>query len=162
MKPNYNGELMTPLIRPISPADAGEMEQLYAQSAAYLRALGDTTDFKFNAAIYLRDGFGDNPAFAGLVAVIEPHLAGYLLYTFGYDTDRAIRYLFVIDLLVAEAWRGQGLGARLMAEAATICRQAGGQELVWAVYKNNRPAMEFYRKLGAQELTDLRLMSLSL
>ncbi len=44
-------------IRPTTPEDATEIERLYAQSAAYLRTLGDTTDFQFNAQVYLRDGF---------------------------------------------------------------------------------------------------------
>ncbi|MFN8457818.1 MAG: hypothetical protein U0401_24715 [Anaerolineae bacterium] len=69
------------------------------QSAAHLRSVGDETDFQFNAEVYRRDGFGDHPAFAGIVAELDQRLVGYLLYTFGYDTDRALRYLFVIDLL---------------------------------------------------------------
>jgi ribosomal protein S18 acetylase RimI-like enzyme len=151
---------MPPSIRAITPADALEMERLYAQSVAYLRALGDETDFKFTAEIYLRDGFGENPAFAGIVAVIESNLVGYLLYNFGYDTDRALRYLFIIDLLVAEDWRGQGIGKVLMAEAAHICRKYQGQEMMWAVYKKNQLALDFYQGLGAEEITDLRFMSL--
>src|SRR3972149_996379 len=120
------------MIRSITPDDAQEIERLYAQSAAHLRSLGDTTDFRFTADVYLRDGFGDRPAFSGIVAVVEDKLTGYLLYTFGYDTDRAMRYLFVIDLLVDRQVRGQGIGKALMARAASICREAGGGKLFWA------------------------------
>ncbi len=149
-------------IRPTTPEDAAEIERLYAQSAAYLRALGDTTDFQFNAQVYLRDGFGERPAFAGIVAVLDSQLAGYLFYTFGYDTDRALRYLYVIDLLVDQAVRGQGIGKALMDHAAGICRDQGGAELAWAVYAKNELALDFYRKLGAREVTDLRFMSWSI
>jgi ribosomal protein S18 acetylase RimI-like enzyme len=147
-------------IRAAAAGDAAEIERLYLQSAAYLRALGDDTDFQFNAAIYLRDGFGAHPAFAGIVAVQGQRMAGYLLYTFGYDTDRAMRYLFVIDLLVDEALRGQGVGRALMDRAAEVCREHGGAELAWAVYRANQPAYEFYTRLGAQEVMQLRYMTL--
>jgi ribosomal protein S18 acetylase RimI-like enzyme len=129
-----------------------------AQSADYLRALGDTTDFRFTAETFLRDGFGPNPAFAGIVAVVEEAVVGHLFYHFGYDTDWAIRLLYVIDLMVREDKRGQGIGKALMLKAAEICREAGGSELVWAVYKPNRLAAEFYERLGAKYIEDLHFM----
>lgn len=147
-------------IRPLVPADAAVIGRLYAQSAAYLRALGDDTDFQFSAAVFLRDGFGPQAAFAGLGAVLDGQLAGYLLYTFAYDTDRALRYVFVLDLLVDEQVRGQGLGQALMQAAAALCAQAGGRELFWAVYEKNAPALAFYRRLGAEDVADLRFMRL--
>jgi ribosomal protein S18 acetylase RimI-like enzyme len=123
--------------------------------------MGDETDFKFNAEVYQRDGFGEHPAFAGIVAEVEQRLVGYLLYTFGYDTDRALRYLFVLDLLVDETQRGQGIGRALMDQAAQICRAQGGGELFWEVYVKNQLALDFYHRLGASEITDLKFMTLS-
>lgn len=151
---------MNPSIRPITPDDAEHIERLYAQSAAHLRSLGDRTDFRFNAQAYRRDGFGDRPAFSGIVAVLDDEPMGYLLYDFGYDTDRAMRYLVVIDLAVDEQVRGRGIGKALMERAATICRVAGGGELFWAVYQQNTSALEFYEGLGAQAITELRFMTL--
>jgi ribosomal protein S18 acetylase RimI-like enzyme len=147
-------------IRPATQVDAAVVERLYQQSAAYLRALGDTTDFQFGARVYLRDGFGPEPSFAGLVALLDDDIIGYLLYTFGYDTDRAIRYLFVLDLLVDESRRRLGIGRRLMEEARLVCRRQGGAELVWAVYHNNSQALAFYERLGASRITDVVYMSL--
>lgn len=146
------------MIRPATPADAEAIGQLMAQSAAYLRALGDTTDFRFTAETFLRDGFGPNPAFTSIVAVMEEEVVGHLFYHFGYDTDWAIRLLYVIDLMVREDKRGQGIGKALMLKAAEICREAGGSELVWAVYKPNKRAAEFYERLGANYIEDLHFM----
>ncbi len=148
-------------IRPITPEDATEIERLYIQSATHLRAVGDTGDFKFNAQIYLRDGFGDNPAFSGIVALVDDRLAGYLLYTLGYNTDKALRYLHVIDLAVDEALRKRGIGKALMNQAASICRERGGGELFWDVYIKNELALDFYRRLGATDVTDLCFMTWS-
>jgi ribosomal protein S18 acetylase RimI-like enzyme len=145
-------------IRNALPEDANEIARLHAQSAAYLRALGDETDFRFNAAVYLRDGFGENRAFWGIVAEEGETLLGYLLYNFGYDTDRALRILFVLDLLVDEAARGQGIGKKLMQEAETIAQEKGASELQWAVYTPNKAASRFYENVGGEWIEDIRLM----
>jgi len=150
---------MSLTIRPATPADAGQIGRLAAQFAAYLRGLGDRTDFRFTAETYVRDGFGPNPAFAGLVAESEGQVIGYLLYHFGYDTDRALRLVHVIELYVQAAARGRGAGRALMEEAARIGRAAGAPELLWAVYRPNQLAARFYEGLGAQDIKDLKFMS---
>jgi GNAT superfamily N-acetyltransferase len=150
--------MMPILIRPATPNDAAEIGQMAEQLAAHLRGLGDPTDFQFNAETYLRDGFGANPAFAGLVAEADGQVIGYLLYHFGYDTDFAIRILYVVDLYVRDDARGQGAGTALMREAARICQEAGGRALTWTVYTPNKLAAQFYEHLGARYLEDLKLM----
>lgn len=149
-------------IRPATPQDADAIARLYSQFVDYLRSLGDSTDFRFSAAIYLREGFGPNPAFAGIVAEVADQVVGYLLYHWGYDTDRAIRVLHVIDLFVDPGARGQGIGKALMHRAAQLCRDAGGSELFWAVYKPNNLAADFYQRLGAHYVEDLDYMAWSL
>lgn len=146
-------------IRAAELNDAAAVAQLMAESAAYLRALGDdSTDFNFTAETYRRDGFGPNPAFFGLVAVDGGEVVGHLLYHFGYDTDRALRLLHVVDLMVRAGSRNQGIGKALMHRAADLAREAGASELVWAVYKPNHLAARFYEDLGAAYVEDLFFM----
>jgi ribosomal protein S18 acetylase RimI-like enzyme len=147
-------------IRSITRDDAESVERMYAQSAAHLRSLGDQTDFRFSAAAFRRDGFGDRPAFSGVIAVLDGKPAGYLLYTLGYDTDGAMPFLFVTDLAVDEQVRGRGIGRALMERAAAICRDAGGGLLFWAVHTKNDLALGFYRRLGAEPLTEDQFMML--
>jgi ribosomal protein S18 acetylase RimI-like enzyme len=151
---------MEVLIRALGRADAAAVGALYQQSAAHLRSLGDDTDFQFDAHAYLRDGFGPRPAFSGIGAFLDGQLAGYLIYAFGYETDRAIRQLYVLDLIVDERVRRQGIGRRLMHYAATLCRDAGGGELFWGVFERNELAIAFYRRLGATEVGGSRFMHL--
>lgn len=145
-------------IREILPEDAPEIARLHAQSAAYLRALGDTTDFKFSADIFLRDGFGENQAFWGLVMAEGEQLWGYCLYNFTYDTDRAMRILFVLDLLVDEGGRGKGIGKALMQAAETIAHEKACAALQWAVYLPNKAAIGFYEAFGGEMLDEIRIM----
>jgi len=149
-------------IRKATRDDACDIGTLAGESAEYLRSLGDTTDFQFNTATYLRDGFGDSPAFQGLVAEIDNDVVGYLLYHFGYEVDLAMRILYVIDLYVRPANRLQGIGRELMKRAGEICTAAGGKGLFWSVYSPNRPAFQFYERLGARYLKYVEYMYLPL
>jgi len=149
-------------IREATRDDACEVGALAEEFANYLRSLGDTTNFQFNARAFLRDGFGDEPAFKGLVAEANGEIVGYLLYHFGYDTDLAVRIAHVVDLYVRPDWRRQGVGQALMERAREICAKAGGRRLFWSVYSSNRSAFKFYERLGARYTEDLKFMYLPL
>jgi GNAT superfamily N-acetyltransferase len=152
--------MSTLTIRPCTPADAEVIEKLYQQSANYLRSLGDTSNLKFDAEAFLQDGFGEYPAFEGILAELNGKAIGYLFYTFTYDTDRTMRILCVLDLLVDEKTRGQGVGRKLMDYTKKIATAKGASELMWAVYKHNKQAEEFYKCLGAERLEDVFFMTL--
>ena len=149
-------------IREATRDDADAIGTLAGEFAEYLRSLGDTADFSFNADTYLRDGFGDSPAFRGLVVEINNEVVGYLLYHPGYDGDLAVRTLYIVDLYVRPANRRQGAGRALMKKAGEICASAGGKRLFWSVYSPNRPALDFYERLGAQYLKNMDYMYLPL
>ncbi len=140
--------------------DADQVVALYGEFTQFLRVLGDSTDARLTAEIYRRDGFGENPAFSGLVAERESEVIGYLLYHFGYDTELAARVMYIMDLYVEERQRMQGAAASLMAHAQSICRDYGAREILWSVYKLNPRAREFYEKLGGKLIDDLDYMYL--
>ena len=147
-------------IRPIKPQDSSQIELLYQQSAKHLKSLGDTSEFLFDGQIYLRDGFGDNPAFFGIVAELNENLVGYLLYNYFYDTDQASRIMFILDVLVDQNHRQKGMGQALMQDAKRIATKQGAKHLFWAVYKHNSLAENFYTKLGAEKVEEVFFMTL--
>jgi ribosomal protein S18 acetylase RimI-like enzyme len=151
---------MVATVRPARESDAEEVGELARQFAEYLRGLGDQTEFKLNADTYLRDGFGKQPAFAGLVAEDGGKVVGYLLYHLGYDSDTAARNLHVVDLYVEQKARRKKVGRALMAAAVEIAVKAGAEELVWSVYNLNSLAAAFYEKLGAERITEIFFMKL--
>jgi diamine N-acetyltransferase len=150
---------MALIIRPSLESDAREIGNLAQQFAGYLRELGDQSEFYLTAERYLRDGFGERPAFSGIVAEDGGSVVGYLLYHFGYDSDAAERNLYIADLYVDRDHRRRGVGAALMRSAAEIARAGGAVEMVWAVYRDNNLAAEFYDRLGAQRVTNLFFMA---
>lgn len=149
------------LIRRALPADAPAIGKLARQFAGYLRTLGDTTEFKLTAETCLRDGFGHEPAFEGLVAESDGQVISYLLYHMGYDSDLAHRTLHVADLYVDADSRRQGVGKALMAKAAAIARERGAGEMIWSVFAANDMAAAFYEGLGARRITDVYFMKLN-
>ena len=100
--------------------------------------------------------------FSGIVAEKENVLLGYLLYSYTYDTDAATKVMFVLDLLVDQNQRQQGIGKRLMQEAKTIAKSQGCKDLFWAVYRHNTLAENFYKNLGAKKINDVFFMTLAI
>jgi GNAT superfamily N-acetyltransferase len=56
----------------------------------------------------------------------------------------------VEDVVVEAAWRGQGLGRRLLAALADWAGEQGISRLQLLADRNNQPALDFYRQLGWQ------------
>jgi ribosomal protein S18 acetylase RimI-like enzyme len=145
-------------IRDITPDDAEAIDRMWSDFARYLRELGDADEQNYNKEVFLRDGFGPDPAFAGIIAENGDAAVGYLLYHFGYDVDRGARVMHVIDLWVDPAARRQGVGRGLMCEAAARCRARGGIDLIWSVFTPNKLAVAFYQGLGAEFFDTLAFM----
>jgi len=146
-------------IRPIAPGDAADVVAMSQEFATYLRALGDSAPFNFDARAFREAGFGPNRAFDGVIAFLDRKPVGYLLFHFGYDVDRSMRLVHIIDLWVRESARRAGIGRALLADAARIGREFGAGELVWNVYDPNRLAFNFYESIGAERIRDLTWMS---
>ncbi len=145
-------------IREARREDVPAIALLTEEFAAYLSELGDTSAFRLDAEALARDGFGPDPAFRGLVAERSGEVVGFLLHHPGYDTDRACRLLFVVDLYVTAAERGRGIGSALMEEARKVARTGGAKQMVWTVYRHNALGRRFYEGIGAHGVDDLNLM----
>ena len=147
-------------IRRAAREDADAVVALEKAFAIDLRAIGVFGESAFSVDAYLRDGFGPDPVFSGLVADTGTDLIGYLLYHWGYETEAAARNLWVMDLYVHRESRRIGVGRALMEEAVRVCREAGGTLVCWSVYPSNAPAFEFYEGIGASYTDDERFMHL--
>lgn len=145
-------------IRPARRDDVPALGALAAEFAHYMRSVGDQTEFRLTAEAIERDGFGEHPAFEGLVAERGGGVVGYLLFHNAYDTDAACRLLMVVDLFVTAASRGGGIGEALMRRACGIAAARGAERVVWTVYRGNRSARHFYERIGAQRIEELDLM----
>ena len=130
-------------IRAIKRQDAAEVGIMAKEFAGYLRDLGDNTDFRFNAKAFLRDGFGRNRAFYGLIAEVEGKIVGYTLYHDGYDTDKGIRIVYLADLYVRPEYRCAGLGRELIEVVKNAAKKRGAKKMFWTVFAPSHAARNF-------------------
>jgi len=76
------------------------------------------------------------------------------LYFNNYSTWRAAPGIYLEDLYVRKAYRGNGYGTLLIKALAKEVVRIGGKRLEWVCLRSNTPSLEFYRSLGAQEMHD--------
>ncbi len=92
-------------------------------------------------------------------ALVDGAAIGYALSLPFYNTELARRGRWLLDLWVAPAHRGRGIGRRLVAALArrTVDERRGS--LWWTVRNGNVGARRFYAALGAKD-DDTRLLEL--
>ena len=96
-----------------------------------------------------RHGFGRRPYFETIICRKGGQPVGFALYFFTYSTFLAKPSLYLEDLFVVPEERGNGAGKALLKTLARIAVRRGCGRMEWAVLDWNRPAIGFYRRLGA-------------
>ena len=94
-----------------------------------------------------RDGFGESPQFAALIADRAGRPVGFALYTFNYSVWTAARGIFIEDIWVIPEERRGGVARALMQGLARECAAKGYKRIDLNVLDWN-PARGFYEKVG--------------
>ena len=97
-----------------------------------------------------RHGFGRRRYFEALVCRRGRTPIGLALYYFTYSTFLGRPTLYLEDLFVLPAERGNGAGRALLRALAKIAVRRGCGRMEWAVLDWNTPSIRFYQKLGAK------------
>jgi GNAT superfamily N-acetyltransferase len=95
-------------------------------------------------------GFGRRRYFETIICRRGGTPVGFALYFFTYSTFLARPTLYLEDLFVLPEQRGTGAGKALLRALARIAVRRGCGRLEWAVLDWNRPAIRFYKRLGAK------------
>ena len=95
-------------------------------------------------------GFGRRRYFETIICRRAGTPVGFALYFFTYSTFLARPTLYLEDLFVLPEERGTGAGKALLRALARIAVRRGCGRLEWAVLDWNRPAIGFYKRLGAK------------
>src|SRR6185436_10551677 len=96
-----------------------------------------------------RHGFGPRRYFETLICRRGREPVGFALYFFTYSTFLGRPSLYLEDLFVRPEERGRGGGKALLSALAKIALARGCGRMEWAVLDWNRPAIRFYKRLGA-------------
>lgn len=95
----------------------------------------------------LEDGFGAQPLFGFIVAQNDQKIIGLSLYYFRYSTWKRKR-LYIEDIIVNESFRGEGIGKNLFEATIQKAKELNCSGLQLQVLNWNKPAIEFYKKIG--------------
>jgi GNAT superfamily N-acetyltransferase len=105
--------------------------------------------------------FGDPRYAEVLIARLGGSQAGFALFFHNYSTFLAKPGIYLEDLFVLPELRGMGVGKALLRELARVAKERNCGRLEWAVLDWNEPAIEFYKRLGADVLPDWRICRLT-
>jgi diamine N-acetyltransferase len=102
-----------------------------------------------------------SPRCDALIVEIDGEPAGFALTYPSYSTFLTGWGVFLEDLFVRPEFRKRGVGLALLRAVARDTLRLGGRRLEWNVLTWNRLALDFYRKIGAEPMSDWQLMRLS-
>ena len=142
-------------IRPAHAGDVSALNALIRELAEFEHLPVSVTDDAL-----LRDGFGERPRFRALMAEWNGKPAGYAFFFDYYSTFEGRAGIFLEDIYVRECFRGKKIGSTLLARVAAIAKEQKCFGVRWQVLDWNTPAIEFYRRLGAEFLDEWKTVNL--
>jgi GNAT superfamily N-acetyltransferase len=94
--------------------------------------------------------FGKDSTTLAVICEIDHQPVGFAVYFFNYSTWLGKHGLYLEDLYVAPETRGTGAGKALLVYLAKIAVSNNCGRFEWNVLDWNKPAMDFYKSLGAE------------
>jgi GNAT superfamily N-acetyltransferase len=145
-------------IRPATERDVALILELIRGLAEYERLAQEVTATEDTLR---RSLFGPSPGGEVVIAEAGGEPVGFALFFHNFSTFVGKRGIYLEDLFVKPAWRGQGVGRKLLVHLAQLAVQRDCGRLEWAVLDWNEPAIRFYRSLGAQPMHDWTVFRLA-
>jgi GNAT superfamily N-acetyltransferase len=105
--------------------------------------------------------FGEEKFVECLVGFADEEMVAYAIFFPIFRTFRGDRSMYLEDLYVKETMRGRGFGLAMLKAVARQARERGFSRMDWQALNWNIPAIDFYKKLGAEsneEQMDFRLI----
>ncbi len=101
--------------------------------------------------------FGVRPVVEALVAERDGGVVGFALFFTNYSTFLGKPGLYLEDLYVQGAHRGNGIGEALLSRLARIANERDYGRFEWSVLDWNVDAIRFYERMGATVMPDWRI-----
>jgi GNAT superfamily N-acetyltransferase len=105
--------------------------------------------------------FGDRRCAEAFLGFAGAEPAAFAVFFQNFSTFLARPGLYLEDLFVRPAFRRRGFGRAMLEYLAREANRRGCGRFEWAVLDWNQPAIEFYRRFGAEVLPDWRVCRLA-
>ena len=145
-------------ITPARAADVGTIFELIKQLAVFEKL----EDMVIGNEAMLHDAlFGKRPACECVVAWEAERPVGFALYFTTFSTFLTKPGLYLEDLFVIPAARGDGYGKALLKHLAALAQARGCGRFEWRVLDWNEPSIKFYESLGASVMKEWLLVRMT-
>jgi GNAT superfamily N-acetyltransferase len=138
-------------VRPAEPADVDLIYRLIVDLATYERAPEQVVG---TPEMLARELFGERPSAEALVGEVDGEPVAFALFHGTFSTWECRPGIWLEDLYVPPEHRRYGVGGALLRELAQITIERGCARLEWTALDWNTPALDFYAKIGAQQMSD--------
>jgi len=101
--------------------------------------------------------FGERPVAECLVAEVDGDVVAFALFFTNFSTFLCQPGLYLEDLYVQPAHRGQGIAKALLQRLGQLAVARGCGRFEWSVLDWNANAIAFYQRMGATVLPDWRI-----
>ena len=79
---------------------------------------------------------------------------GFAFYFYNYSTFIGRKGLYLEDLYVQPNYRGKGYGKKILLHLVQIAKSKHCGRMEWSVLKWNKPAIDFYDRIGAEAMKE--------
>jgi GNAT superfamily N-acetyltransferase len=138
-------------IRWAEPGDEVVLLELIVELAVYER---EPDAVEATAERLAESLFGTRPVAEAVLAERDSGVVGFALFFTTFSTWVGRPGLYLEDLFVRERERRKGVGKALLLHLAEIARERNYGRMEWSVLDWNEPAIDFYRGLGAEPMSD--------
>jgi GNAT superfamily N-acetyltransferase len=131
----------------------------------FIRELAEAEEFPDELTVTAEDLheslFGSNPAAEAVIGYLNESPVSFAVFYHTFATSTGRRGLHLDDLFVRPQVRRQGVGKRMLGYLANLARERGCVRFEWWALEWNERAISFYERLGAKDLTHLRVFRLT-
>lgn len=138
-------------LRPATVHDVAEIRALIRELADYEKLLHEANATEED---FRRDLFGESPRAHCDIAMWDGKVAGFAFWFYNYSTFLGRAGIYLEDLFVRPAHRGNGIGKALIGHLAQRCVDEDLSRLQWSVLDWNQPSIAFYESLGADVMRE--------
>jgi len=142
------------LLRPAEPRDVTAIVGLVTELAEFENLSHQLELTPDRLQLHL---FGPKPVVECRVGEVGGEVVAYALFFTNYSTFLAKPGLYLEDLYVKPAYRGNGVGKALLTDLAGLALERGYGRFEWTVLDWNQNAIRFYERMGASLLPEWRI-----
>lgn len=142
---------MSTIIRPAIATDVPTILRFIRELAEFEKLLHEVqaTEQQLSASL-----FAPGAKAHALIAERDGMPVGFCLYFYNYSTFLARPGIYIEDVYVQPAHRSHGIGRQFFTHLAAQAQREGCGRLEWWVLDWNERALDFYRRLGAEPMTE--------